>query len=354
MTTEGMMIAALILMGLAFASLSLYVIRLSRPGIPDSGPDSGPDEIGSRLESLHLALANREGALETRVSQLDSRLGELQKDVTGSGAALDRQVASIDSRMSEITRLFTNDRARGGWGEITLLRILELGGLTEGRDFSSQFHSGDSKPDIVVHLPGDRHMVIDSKFPVVRYLEALATEDPDDRASLLAMQGKELVRVGRELAARGYGTIAAGGHTVMYLPSQAVYELACAEHPAAIEDLLKLRVVVAGPTSLFALLTVAGSLLAQYRGLQDADRILEDVREVNRRVSTWLTHLDRVGSGLAAAVTAYNKAVGSWTSRVGPHLTRITATTAEEGPPELEPVDEALRDLPEDGLRVVV
>jgi len=349
-TTEGMMIGALILMGVTLVGLCLYVVRSSRP----RRPDSEPEDIGSRLENLRLALANRDGALETRVSQLDGRLGELQKDVAGKGAALDRQVASIDTRMSDITRLFTSDRARGGWGEIALLRILELGGLTEGRDYSAQFHSGNTKPDVVVHLPGDRRMVIDSKFPVARYLDALATDDPDDRADLLAQQGKELVRVGKELAARGYGDLAAGGCIVMYLPSQAVFELACAEHLTVIEDLLRVRVLVAGPTSLFSLLTVTGSLLAQHRGIRDADRILEEVREVNRRVSTWLGHLDRVGSALAGAVAAYNKAVGSWTSRVGPHLSRITAATADEESLELEPVEEAVRELPDDGLRVVV
>jgi DNA anti-recombination protein RmuC len=71
-------------------------------------------------------------------------------------------------------------------------------------------------------------------------------------------------------------------------------------------------------------------------------------------VSTWLGHLDRVGSALAGAVAAYNKAVGSWTSRVGPHLSRITAATADEESLELEPVEEAVRELPDDGLRVVV
>jgi len=117
----------------------------------------------------------------------------------------------------------------------------------------------------VVHLPGDRNIVIDSKFPVVRYNEALATDDPNERRKLLVEQGKELERVAKDLIARGYGELASAGYVVMYLPSQAVYEAAAAAHPEVIERLLEKRVVIAGPTTLFALLMNVASLMTEVR-----------------------------------------------------------------------------------------
>jgi DNA recombination protein RmuC len=152
--------------------------------------------------------------------------------------------------------------------------------------------------------------------------------------------------VGRELITRGYATAASGGYVVMYLPSQAVYEAAAAAAPEVIEKLLASRVVVAGPTALYALVANVAALLTEHRALQQADEILDQTRELHRRLGVFVDHLGSVGAHLAKTVEAFNRAVGSWTSRLSPHLIRLSELSGSPEPKALETVDEAVREVP--------
>jgi DNA recombination protein RmuC len=336
----------------AGAVIGLMILLLAA-GRRQTQSDAAPDpDLARRLDDIQTTLASREGDLGARVAQLDSKLANLQETVTTRQASIDEQVRGIGTQMKGITGLFTNDRARGGWAEIGMKRIFEHGGLVEGRDFSCQVSHGDLRPDAIVHLPGGRNIVIDAKFPTARFMDALAEEDPERRARLLVEQGKDLERVGKNLAAKGYSDLASGGYVVMYLPSQAVYEAAAEAHPDLIDRLMASRVIVAGPSALYALLLNVGSLLTEFRALQQADQILDDARELRRRMSGFVDHLQRVGTGLTAVVRAFNGAVGSWESRLSPQLDRMSEQSGGGDVAGPMPVEDAVRELQEAGLRV--
>ena len=344
-------IALVIAITSSAAVMGLMVLLLVA-GRRQARPESVGPDLETRFEELQTAIANREGALGAQVAQIDSKLALLQDSVTGREASLDEQVRGIGSQMKGITSLFTNDRARGGWAEIGMKRIFEHGGLVEGRDFSCQVSHGDLRPDAVVHLPGGRNIVIDAKFPTARFVDALAEEDPERRSRLMVEQGKDLERIGKGLAAKGYSDLASGGYVVMYLPSQAVYEAAAEAHPDLIDRLMASRVIVAGPSALYALLLNVGSLLTEFRALQQADQILEDARELRRRMSGFVDHLQRVGTGLTTAVRAFNGAVGSWESRLSPQLDRMSEQSGGGEIVGPTPVEDAVREMQETGLRV--
>ena len=336
----------------AGAVIGLMILLLAA-GRRQAKSDAAPEpDLARRLDDIQTTLASREGDLGARVAQLDSKLANLQETVTSRQASIDEQVRGIGTQMKGITSLFTNDRARGGWAEIGMKRIFEHGGLVEGRDFSCQVSQGDLRPDAVVHLPGGRNIVIDAKFPTARFVDALAEPDLERRARLLVEQGKDLERVGKGLAAKGYSDLASGGYVVMYLPSQAVYEAAAEAHPDLIDRLMASRVIVAGPSALYALLLNVGSLLTEFRALQQADQILEDARELRRRMSGFVDHLQRVGTGLTAVVRAFNGAVGSWESRLSPQLDRMSEQSGGGEIVSPMPVEDAVREMQEAGLRV--
>lgn len=350
MSTEVVALVISIIVSVAVIGLFALLVAARRQSAQGAGATDL--ELTRRLDDLQRAFAGRDGALGAQVAQLDSKLAELQASVTGRNAALDEQVRGIGTQMKGITSLFTNDRARGGWAEIGMKRIFEHGGLVEGRDYTCQVSYGDVRPDAVVHLPGGRNIVIDAKFPAARFQQALAEEDTARRLSLLADQGKELERVGKTLAAKGYLDLSSGGYVVMYLPSQAVYEAAASAYPELIDRLLECRVIVAGPSALYALLVNVASLLTEYRALQQADQILDDARELHRRLNGFAGHLQKLGTGLAGTVRVFNAAVGSWESKVGPQLRRMSEQTggAEIGGPEL--IEDSPSEVPEPGLRV--
>jgi DNA recombination protein RmuC len=348
--TDAVVAVISIILSLAVIGLvALLVLSRRQAATPTESADP---EVTRRLDELHRAFAGRDGALGAQVAQIDAKLAQLQASVTGREAALDEQVRGIGAQMTGITALFTHDRARGGWAEIGMKRIFELGGLSEGRDYTCQITYGSIRPDAVVHLPGDRKIVIDAKFPVSHFQAALAEEDRDRREKLLADQGKELERVGKDLAAKGYLDLASGGYVVMYLPSQAVYEAAASAHPELIERLMGKRVIVAGPSALFALLVNVASLLTEYRALQQADQILDDARELHRRLDSFAGHLRKLGAGLAGTVRTFNAVVGSWEGKVEPQLRRMSEQSggADIGAPDH--IEEPLREMSETGLRV--
>ena len=349
MTTETLALAFAVASVLIVIALTAVLVAKLKP----SDPKPAETDLARRLDDLQNALAGREGALGAQVAQLDTKLAHLQESVVGRESALDQQVRGIGAQMQGITALFANDRARGSWAEIGMKRVFEQGGLVEGRDYTCQLSSGDIKPDAVVHLPGGRNIVIDAKFPIARFSEALEEESPERRRLLLAEQGKELERLGKSLSGKGYAALASGGYVVMYLPSQAAYEAAASAHPDLIDRLMASRVIIAGPSTLFALLLNVGSLLTEFRALQQADQILDDARELHRRMSTFVGHLQAIGSGLGSAVHAFNGAVGSWGSRVAPQLNRMSRQSGEPGVVEPSAIEEAVREPPDPGLRVV-
>ena len=142
--------------------------------------------------------------------------------------------------------------------------------------------------------------------------------------------------------------MASGDYVIMYLLSQAVYEAASAAHPEVIDRLLERRVVIAGPTTLFALLMNVASLMTEHRALQQADQILDEARELHRRMVVFVSHLRAIGSALGKTVSVFNDAVGSWTSRVVPQLTRVSELNGHDDHEPIEPIDEAVRDIQTD------
>lgn len=337
MTTEILLSVSLVMVLATVIALALVLVRTLRG-------DDAPD-LAQVLTALQTELAGRDGGLHEKVSELNNKLASLQVTVTSREASLDEQVRGIGDRMEGIAGLFSNDRARGGWGEISMLRIFELGGLVEGRDFTYQEHTANGTPDAVVHLPGGRKVVIDCKFQVTRYNEALAASDAEERRRLLVAQGKELERAGKSLVEKGYHDLASGGYVVMYVPSQAVYEATAEVSHDVLERLMERRAVVAGPTALFALIMNVSALLTEHRALQQADEMLEEVRELHRRMSTFIGHLVGIGSSLGKTVALFNQAVGSWTGRVGPQLNRLNELSGHDTEADLEPIDQVLRGI---------
>jgi DNA recombination protein RmuC len=131
-----------------------------------------------------------------------------------------------------------------------------------------------------------------------------------------------------------------------------VYEAAASAHPDLIDRLLAARVIVAGPSALYALLVNVAALLTEHRALEQADQILDDARELHRRLNGFVGHLQKLGAGLAGMVRTFNLAVGSWESKVGPQLRRMSEQSGGHEIPGPKPVEEPPRDVAETGLRV--
>lgn len=270
---------------------------------------------------------------------------------------LDGRLRSLDGRVDGVTSMFASAQGRGGWGELSLRQALEHAGLVEDRDFALNKTSGHdtNRPDAVVRLPDGRFVVIDAKFPMARFDEACRVEDGTERERLMGEHGQALLRMAKNLKARGYHAAAAGGYVVMYLPDEGLYVEAMRARPHLFDEVRREQVLLAGPATLLALLGVTAQVINEHRAVEEARLIVADAQELQTRLGTFAKHLSDVGKKLNTAVKGYNIAVGSWESRLSPQIARVVSHVP--GSPEMAvpaPIETAVRRPAQDETRLSV
>ena len=284
------------------------------------------EQVGNRVESLEKQRAEQHAALAEQLRATALR----EQDLARSTASLE---GALRSRS-----------ARGMWGEAELARILEASGMMRHVDFSEQrtigaliqkrggpgiaTDSGDgaagrSRPDVVVHLPGDGYLAVDAKAPMDSYLAAIdvrgaAPEDEDRRGELLAAHAKALRGHVDQLAARHYDRALGNSPelVVLFVPAEAVLSAALEADSALLEHSLGRGVALASPVTLLALLRTCATAWARTAINDDARELLELGRTLYERLGTVAGPLDALGGALRRSVTAYNKAVGSMENRL--------------------------------------
>ncbi|HEU5321882.1 MAG TPA: DNA recombination protein RmuC, partial [Methylomirabilota bacterium] len=241
---------------------------------------------------------------------------------TASSAELQRGADSLVSALRA-------PHVRGRWGELTLHRVVELAGMAEHCDYAEQVtlggEEGRQRPDMVVHLPSGRAIVVDAKVPLAAYLDATAARTPEERAAALGRHAQQLRQHMLALAGKEYWAQFpdAPELVVMFIPGDSFVAAAGEVDPGLIEDGMARRVVVATPTTLVALLRAIAYGWRQERLAESAAEISELGRELYKRLCTFLAHFDRIGAALGSATGAFNSAVGSMESRVLPAARRF-------------------------------
>ena len=317
------------------------------------------DQRRQAIEQLLMPLKEQLGRYEQGLRQLELD----RKDAYSGLTAQVRHLSESQQRLQDETRnLVTALRApatRGRWGELQLRRVVEMAGMLEHCDFDEQVtaatEDGRLRPDMVVHLPGRRSVVVDAKVPLQAFLDASEATDEETRRVHLASHARQLRTHIDALSKKGYWHQfdRSPEFVVAFIPGDPLLAAAFEHDPSLLEHAFANHVVLATPTNLIALLrTVAASW--QQEALADNAREVQQMgRELYKRLSTFGDHLAKTGRGLAGAVDAYNKAVGSLERSVLPQARRFqelgVVGSADKELPELDEVDAVARQphLPE-------
>ena len=280
-----------------------------------------------------------------------------------SSAQLLQRIASLDtagqdlrSQTGKLVDALKRPGVRGRWGELQLKRVVELAGMVQHCDFDEQHTvtNGDGdrrmRPDVIVRLPGGKHVVIDAKAPLDAYLKALEAPDEASRQALLCEHARQVRTHVSQLAAKGY---AAHVHpspdfVVMFLPGEMFFSAALEQDPELIEFGVEQHVVPASPTTLIALLRAVAYGWQQEAMEENARKISDLGRQLYEAVRVLGDHFDDLGSRLKSSLEAYNKAVGSLEGNVlvkARKFKELQAATALEEIKALEPVDRVPRML---------
>jgi len=303
--------------------------------------------VGALVQPLQQALnayQQEARALEEKRLREISGVGRQLTEVAQAQTALQRETSNLVNALRA-------PQVRGRWGEIALRKTAELAGMTKHCDFTEQetvqTEGGRLRPDMIVHLPAKRDIVVDAKVALNAYLESLEAATPEQREAALVRHAQQVRMHVRRLASKEYWNQfpQAPDFVVLFIPGEVFFAAAMERDPDLLQDAMSSQVLIATPTTFIGLLLTAAYGWRQEQVAENAQRISELGRQVHERLAILIEHFAGVGKSLEKSVEAYNRAVGSLETRVLPAARRFPELDSGSGKPipGLDPIAQTPR-----------
>lgn len=296
--------------------------------------------LDKALEDMKQNIKELEGKREGAYAELKENLGQL--------AQLGVQLRDETGRLTHALK--AGAQQRGRWAEFQLQRLAEMAGLKDHVDFNLQHVTGEVRLDMVVWLPRRGCVVVDAKAPMHSYFKALESASDPERKKNLEEHARRVKHHVDSLGSKEYTRHLPEGSqfVVMYLPSDACLMAALDSDHNLLEYAFQKSIILAAPTTIFALLKTVATGWQQYLIDENARRILTQGQELFKRLKIFVEHFTGIGRGLKTAVDKYNEAVGSYESRLLPEVRRFQELRGAEveSAPQVNLVDSQPRPAP--------
>jgi DNA recombination protein RmuC len=299
------------------------------------------EDIDKRFQLLAQEVVDKSGAALAKNSdeRLGALLGPLKEQITRfevelrgvhDGASKDRErlkteiltltmrSEAISKQADGLTRALKGDKQKqGAWGEMILTTLLERSGLREGEEYETQAHriadGGDRlRPDVIVRLPGNRTLVIDSKVSLISYEAGVNADSPEDQASAVKLHVAAVRRHIDLLSTKDYHQHEGNSvdYVVMFLPIEGALAVALRSEPDLTSYALDRNVTIATPTTLMMALRTIESVWAIERRNNNADAIAKRAGFIYSKMSGVVASMVKVTAAIDRASDEQRKAMG--------------------------------------------
>ena len=277
----------------------------------------------ARIKALLEPVGQRLKSYEEQVTALEKQRVDGFGQLAGVIEEVRKGQEEVKREAQRLGNSLTNaPKARGRWGERALQNVLEQCGLSEHTDFNLE-HSMDTdegrlRPDAIVHVPGQKKLVIDAKVSLNAYQAAFEAEDDVERKRHLDLHARSMRNHVQTLGAKSYQSQfeEAPDYVVMFVPGEHFVSAALEHDPELWDFAFRNKVLLATPTNLVAIARTVAMVWTQDKLAREAGEIGRLGAEIYDRMATAGEHLKGVGAGLDRAVRKYNDFVGSFERNV--------------------------------------
>jgi len=303
----------------------------------------GVKEVLAPAQEALTKLASSVDALDKARLQDKSAMGEQVRQIIDAVGTTNKTTGQL------LNTLRASPKLRGRWGEQTLRNVLELSGLAPNVDFTEQLTTTDGegarlRPDVVIHLPGGRSIVVDSKVALSGYLDAMEASDEAAREACLKKHAAELRAHVRNLASKDYWKHVpdTADFVVLFVPGENFLAAAAERDQSLFDDAFAAKVIITTPSTMVALAKSVAYGWRQEQSAKNAQEIAELGRELYRRMAVMADRIGKVGDAIEKSTKSYNELVGSVESRVLPQARKFKELGAGDAgidiapPPQIE------------------
>lgn len=318
-------------------------------------------EADKDLQAREEAIATLVKPIREELKKVEERAQELEKSREGAYRSVTEQVkqlaegqTALRSETGRLVQALRRPQGAGRWGEHQLRNVLEMADMMEHVDFEEQAslpgESGMLRPDVIIHLPGGKSVVVDAKAPLQAYLDAVQAQTEEERATHLDALARHVRAHVKALSDKKYWDRLAEGtdFVVMFIPGDAFVAAAFERDPALFEEAVKNKVLIATPVTLIALVKAVAYGWQQEKLAENARAVAETGRELYERVKRFGGRMEDVGKSLRQAVDRYNRGVGTLERQVLPSARKLEGlgvVSASEAIPPLEQLETEPRTL---------
>jgi len=271
---------------------------------------------------------NLEGVLnplKEQIKDFDKKVSDTYEKETKERVSLVNQIEQLKNLNEKISQdainltnaLKTETKTQGTWGEFVLEKVLEISGLEKGREFETQetFRDEDGRmyrPDVVVHLPDGKDVVIDSKVSLTAYERYSSAEDELEKTEALNLHVQSIQNHIKELGNKKYEElkqINTLNYILMFLPIEAAYLVAIEEDKELLRKAFEKNIIIVCPSTLLSTLRTIQSIWQFEHQNKNAQKIADEAGKMYDRLVDFIVHLENIGNRLSQASNSYESAM---------------------------------------------